>query len=434
MSGALDLSGLKHEPYWWEAAPREAPDPAPLPEATDVAVVGAGYAGLSAALTLVRAGRSVLVLDAEAAGFGGSSRSGGMVGHGHRLSYSALIARHGKPKAQALIREGMASLDFATALIEAEGIDARFRRVGRFRGAATPADYETQAREADLLQRDLGLPVEVVPRAEQRREIASDLYHGGLVFPSHGGLHPALFHQGLLAAARRAGAVVLGHTPVVAIARDGGGHLLHTARGQVRARAVFVATNGYAGARPAPAVARRVVALPSFLIATERLGPNRVSALIPNGRMLVETAASHLYFRPSPDGERIVLGGRASLHPIPLAEAATRLGTHLRRVFPDLGPLRLEHAWTGNVAMTRSDLPGIGQDAEGLWYAIGCNGSGVALMPYLGHKAALRMLDDPAGATAFDDMPTGSTPFLFARPLLRRALSAWWQAKDALRR
>jgi glycine/D-amino acid oxidase-like deaminating enzyme len=149
--------------------------------------------------------------------------------------------------------------------------------------------------------------------------------------------------------------------------------------------------------------------------------------------MLVETAASHLYFRPSPDGERIILGGRAALHPIPLPEAARRLSAHLARVFPQLGPVGLAHAWTGNVAMTRSDLPGIGQDADGVWYALGCNGSGVALMPYLGHKAALKMLGDPEGATAFDDIPSGSTPFLFARPLLRRALSAWWRARDALR-
>lgn len=434
MSASLDLSGLKPEPYWWEAAPREAPAEAALPAAVDVAVVGGGYAGLSAALTLARAGRSVLVLDAEAPGFGGSSRSGGMVGHGHRLSYSALAARYGVAKAQALIREGMASLEFTIALIEREGIDARLRRVGRFRGAATPADYEAQAREADLLSRDLALPVEVVPRAAQHREIASDLYHGGLLFPAHGGLHPALFHQGLLAVARRAGASVLGHTPVLAITRDGSGHVVQTRRGRLRAGAVLVATNGYAAARPAPALARRVVALPSFMIATERLGQNRVGSLIPNGRMLVETAASHLYFRPSPDGERILLGARVSLHPIPLSVAAARLGEHLQRVFPGLEHLRLDHVWTGNVAMTRSDLPGIGQDAQGLWYAVGCNGSGVALMPYLGHRAAQRMMGDPEGATAFDDVPTGSTPFLFARPLLRRGLSAWWGARDALRR
>jgi len=422
---------MNHEPYWWVAAPREAPALVELPAETDVAIVGAGYAGLSAALTLARAGRSVLVLDAEAAGHGGSSRSGGMVGHGHRLSYSALKVGHGAAKARALIREGIDSLDFTTGLIEREGIDAKFRRSGRFRGMATPADYEANAREADLLTRDVGLPVEVIPRAEQRREIATDLYHGGLLFPTHGGLHPALFHEGLLRVARAAGVTVAGHTPVTGLRREGAGHEVHTARGTVRARDVLVATNGYTP-RALPGFARQVVAMPSFLIATERLGGNRVGALIPNGRMLVETASSHLYFRPSPDGERILLGGRAALHPIPLQEAARRLGAHLARVFPELTGVRLDHAWTGNVAMTRSDLASIGR-RDGVWHALGCNGSGVALMPYLGHKAALRILGDAAGATAFDDIPARATPFLALRPLLLRSLTWWYRAKDAMR-
>lgn len=436
-AAGVDIAGIRQEPYWWEAAPREpAPEaPPPLPPApVDVAVVGAGYAGLSAALTLARAGRSVLVLDAGPPGHGGSSRSGGMVGHGHRLSYSALAARHGTDTAKALIREGMASLEFAVELIAREGIDARFRRTGRFRGAATPADYEAVAREAELLSRDLGMPVEVVPRADQRREIASDLYYGGVLFHAHGGLHPALFHQGLLRAARAAGAEVAGHTPVTGVfSVAGGGHEVATPRGAVRAKQVLVATNAYTP-NAIPDLARRVVAMPSFLVATERLGENRVGALVPNGRMLVETAASHLYFRPSPDGQRILMGGRAALHPIPLEEAARRLGAHLLRVFPSLGAVRLDHVWTGHVAMTRSDLAGIGRRRDGVWYALGCNGSGVALMPYLGHKAALKILGDPGGATAFDGIDTGSTPFLALRPLLRRSMTAWYRAKDALRR
>lgn len=432
MSPRVDLSGLRERPFWWEAAPPEAAADVALPARVDVAIIGAGYAGLAAALTLARAGRSVLVLDAEAPGHGASTRSGGMVGHGHRLSYAGLIDRFGRAKAQALIREGMASLDFTVSLIEREGIDARLLRTGRFRGAARPADYESLAREADLLAKDLGMAVAVIPRAEQAREIASDRYHGGLLFLAHGGLHPALFHRGLLAAARRAGAVVAGHAPVLAVCRADAGHEIHTPRGRLEAGEVLVTTNGYTGRRPVPALARRLVALPSFVVATEPIGQNRVRALIPNGRMMVETAASHLYFRPSPDGERIVLGGRAALHPIPLRQAASRLGAHLVRVFPQLDGIRLDHVWTGNVAMTRSDLPAIGRDRDGCWYALGCNGSGVALMPYLGHKAAQKILGDPNGATAFDDIRAGSVPFLFARPLLQRTLSLVWQARERL--
>src|SRR4029450_116107 len=119
-------------------------------------------------------------------------------------------------------------------------------------------------------------------------------------------------------------------------------------------------------------------AIPSFMIATEQIGQDRVRSLIPNGRMLVETRDKHLYYRPSPDGTRVVLGGRAALQPLPLAEAGDWWMKELRAIFPALDNTRVSHVWTGNVAMTRSDLPGIGQ-RDGLWYALGCNGSGVAL-------------------------------------------------------
>src|SRR5213596_4404873 len=136
-----ESGSLSHDPYWWDAAPRESPIEAELPKSCDVAIIGAGYAGLSAALTLARAGRSVVVFDALAPGEGASSRSGGMIGHGHRLSYSKLIERFGSEKAKALIREGMASLDFATALITDEKIDAGLQLCGRMRGAWTEADH-----------------------------------------------------------------------------------------------------------------------------------------------------------------------------------------------------------------------------------------------------------------------------------------------------
>jgi glycine/D-amino acid oxidase-like deaminating enzyme len=369
---------LSHEPYWWDAAPRETPQEPTLPAKADIAVVGGGYAGLSAALTLARAGRSVVVCEAGPPGFGASSRSGGMIGHGHRLSYSRLIEVHGPEKAKALIGEGIASLAFVQTLVAAESIDAALQPVGRMRGAWTAADYETMGREADLLNRSFDLGIAVLQKDEMRREIATDSYQGGLIFPTHGGVHPALFQQGLLAAARKAGALVAAYTPVTRLQRDGAGWLVSTERGAIQAREVIVATNGYSG-KPVADLAKRLVPMPSYLIATEELGENRVRSLIPNLRMIVETRAKHLYYRPSPDGKRIILGGRAALHPIPLEDAAQRLRKELVALFPSLSDVAITHCWTGNVAMTRSDLPGIGQ-RDGLWYAMGCNGSGVALL------------------------------------------------------
>ena len=422
---------MLHEPYWWDAAPREAPSDAALPPRCDVAIVGAGYAGLSAALTLARAGRSVVVLDADAPGSGASSRSGGMIGHGHRLSYTKLIEKYGAARAKALVAEGMASLQFLKDLVAGERIDAALQPCGRVRGAWTQADYDTIARDAEALRRDLGMPVEVLGKADIRNEVATDLYQGGLLFPAHGGVHPALLHQGLLARAREAGATVAGWTSVKGVASTTGGIAVETARGRVEAADVVVATNGYTG-RSTPGLARRLVAIPSFLIATEELGEARVRELIPNARMMVETRDKHLYYRPSPDRTRIVIGGRAALHPIALDRAADWLVKELCGIFPSLAGTRASHAWTGNVAMTRSDLPAVGK-REGLWYALGCNGSGVALMPYLGHKVALKVLGRDEGRTAFDDLPFTAVPFYDGTAWFRPLMTWWYRARDAMR-
>ena len=419
------------KPFWWEAAPRESEQEVNLPATADCVVVGAGYAGLNAALTLARAGCSVVVCEAGPPGFGASSRSGGMIGHGHRLSYSNLIALYGAAKAKTLIGEGMASLDYVKQLINSEGIDARLSAVGRLRGAWTQADYDTMGREAELLRRDLGLPVDVVQKSDMHKEIASDSYQGGLVFHSHGGVHPALFQQGLLGVACSAGVEVAGFTPVTRIDRQIDHTLVHTPRGSIKARDVIVATNGYS-AGPVLDFARRLVPMPSFLIATEEIGENRVRDLIPNLRMIVETREKHLYYRPSPDGKRIILGGRAALHPIDLEEAKVRLKKELVALFPSLAQTEISHVWTGNIAMTRSDLPGIGK-LGGLWYALGCNGSGVALMPYLGHKLALKILGDKEGVTAFDDIPFKAIPVYDGRPWFLPLMTAWYRGRDWLR-
>jgi glycine/D-amino acid oxidase-like deaminating enzyme len=428
---AAEAAPASRDPYWWDAAPREAPLEAALPPRCDVAIVGAGYTGLSAALTLARAGRSVVVVDAAAPGAGASSRSGGMIGHGHRLSYTKLIERFGAEKAKDLVREGMASLAFVERLIADERIDAGLQICGRLRGAWTNADYDVMARDADALRRDLGMPIDVLSKADVRAEVAADCYQGGLLFRAHGGVHPALFQQGLLQAARAAGATVIGHTPVTAARRGPGGAVVETVRGRLAAAEIVVATNGYTG-RATPGFARRLVPIPSFLIATESLGTERVRALIPHGRMIVETRDKHLYYRPSPDGTRIVLGGRAALHPIALDVAARWLRHELCAIFPSLADVRLSHVWTGNVAMTRSDLPGIGR-RDGIWHALGCNGSGVALMPYLGHKVAQKVLGQRDGITAFDDVPFTAVPFYNGNAWFRPLMTAWFRARDGLR-
>jgi glycine/D-amino acid oxidase-like deaminating enzyme len=235
--------------------------------------------------------------------------------------------------------------------------------------------------------------------------VASDLYRGGMVFHRHGGLNPAKWVAGIRDAAIRAGSLVQGNTPVTALAREGAAHLAETPRGQVRAGEVLVATNGYTP----PALAahrRRIVPVPSFIVATEPLGANRVRSLFPSGRMVVESRERHCYYRPSPDGERIVFGGRAAMFDAPERLARGELARLLAEVFPELRGVALTHSWRGRTGFTFDAIPTVGR-LGGLWHAIGYSGNGNAMAPWLGHKAALRILGEPEGETAFarTDLP-----------------------------
>lgn len=396
---------MKSDPYWWDEAGRPQPPPeATLPNEVDVVVVGAGLTGLSAARALARKGRSVLVLDAMAPGEGASSRNGGMIGGGHRLSIGQLNAQFGEGVARDLLFEAhCASRDHVMALMRDERINCDYAETGRFRGLWTKAEYDSVGRGIDRLTTLIPVEAHMVPPSEQRAEAGTDLYAGGTVYPLHGGLNPAKWVGGLLEAAKRAGALVQGNTPVTDVTQDGARHDVRTPRGSVRAGAVLVATNGYSDRTFAQA-RRRIVPIPSFIAASEPLSLKTMRALFPKNRMVAESRARHCYYRPSPDGTRLVFGGRAALFEVPEKFAALELRKLVGQIFPDLGDVRFSHCWRGKTGFTFSFLPHIGQ-IDGIWYAMGYSGSGNAMAPWLGDKAGLLIAGDPEGRTAFQRTP-----------------------------
>jgi len=393
------------DPYWWDdAGPPVSPPEHALPDETDVLVIGAGLTGLSAARTLAKAGKSVLVLEAGAPGSGASARNGGMIGSGHRLSVAATVAQFGESTARNLLQEAhLEALAFCKSAMREEEIDCDFAEPGRFRALWRTEEVEAEARGLEALQRLVDVEAEVIPRERQREEVGTDLYAGGVVFPKHGGLNPAKWVAGLLGAAQRAGAQVQGNTPVLRLERDGAHHRAGTPRGPVKAGAVLVATNGYTPGQ-FPTLKRRIVPVPSYIVVTEPLGENRIKSLFPNGRMIVESRLRHCYYRPSPDGTRIVFGGRAALFNAPETFAQNQLRRLMAEIFPDLDGVGLTHSWRGFTGFSFGFLPHVGQQ-DGVWHAMGYCGSGNAMAPYLGHKAALQILSDPDGETAFSQTP-----------------------------
>ncbi len=394
----LDDAAEIGRPYWWDGL--TWPDlGASLPEQVDLLVIGGGYTGLSAAIAAHDAGARVAVIDAGDPGRAASSRNGGMVGAHPRLSWEALAATSGAEVADAIFAESGEALAWVQDLIAREGIDCDFENTGRIQLAYTGSHLEGQRALAAKVGEKSAVECRFVERADLGREIETPMYKGGLLFPEHGALHPAKYYLGLLDAVLGRGVPVVAHARAEAVEDDGAGKIVRTPKGAVRAGKVVLATNGYTG-RPFGWFMRRVFPLPSFLIATEPLSANVIGDLAPGRRMMVETRARHSYFRVSPDGSRIIFGGRASMVDVPVKVAARRLHDTMCDVWPSMKDVRITHAWTGNTGFAFGQMPVVGEK-DGLHYAMGFSGSGTVMAPYLGAKAALQALEVAGGETAY---------------------------------
>jgi glycine/D-amino acid oxidase-like deaminating enzyme len=422
MSGIF-ASGYKNEPYWWEAAPRPQLAQVSLPKQVDVLVIGSGYTGLSAATETARAGRSTLVIDAESAGWGCSSRNGGQVSTSIKPGFDALAGRHNEQLAFGIRREGLEALDYIAGLIEGEGMVCDWSRTGRFHAAHNPKQFEALAKLPQSQTKGLDVPMEVVTRAEQRREIGSDAYYGGIVYPRHAALHPGKFHLALLARAQAAGASIVDHCPALAIERQSNGFLVRTAKGDIQARDVVVATNGYTGPF-APWQRRHVIPIGSYIIATEELDPQLAHELAPTNRMMSDTRRVVFYYRLSPDKRRMIFGGRVAYTENNPQVSAPRLHDWMSQLFPQLKESKVTHSWMGFVAYTFDTLPHIGKQ-DGLYYAMGYCGSGVSLATYFGMKIGLQVLGKAEGKSPLDNVPFQTRPLYSGNPWFL-APSVWW--------
>ena len=424
----LFSADFKAEPYWWEDAPPPADGETALPARADVAVIGSGYTGLHAALQTARAGRDTVVLEAEAAGHGCSSRNGGQVSIGYRPTHAELRRELGRELADRIHGESFDAFDYLGDFIGSEEIDCAWRRVGRFHGAHRPSAYEALAREIENEPRERPVEAHMVTRAEQREEIGSDAYHGGVVYPQHASLHPGLYHLGLLARAGAAGARVVTRCRVEAVERDGEAFVLRTARGPLRARDVVVATNGYTGPL-SPWHRRRVIPIGSYVIATEPIGANLMQVLCPKDRVVSDSRKVVFYYRASPDRQRILFGGRVALKETDPTVSAPRLHAVMRRVFPELAGTRISHSWVGFVAYTFDSMPHIGVH-DGVHYAMGYCGSGLSLASYCGMRVGQKVLGSKEGDTALDNLPFKTRPLYRGDPWFLGPAILYYKVRD----
>ena len=422
------MDGIEERSFWQATMPA-MPDRRgrPLPDAADVVVVGGGLTGLSAARRSAELGASVVLLDGERIGWGASTRNGGMCHPGFKQSLSVLAREHGEAKAHRLYRETIDAFEHVADLC-ATRVQADFVRSGHLSLASAPSHAAGYAAAVDAL-RALDVPAHVVPREALREEIGTDAYFGGLVVERSAGLHPGKLVAGLASLAEGAGAVLHEETRALRVRRQADGRsVVETSRGAILARDVIVATNGYTGGLT-PSLRRRILPIGSYIVVTEPLSPSVAAEVSPRGRMFFDSKNFLYYWRLTPDG-RMLFGGRASMWPTSVARAAEILRRAMVSVHPQLVAARVEYAWGGKVAFTVDRMPHAGS-TDGITYATGCCGSGVAIMPWLGVRIAEWVGGGPAPELATLRFPLVPAPYE-GRAWFLPLAGEYWKAKDRL--
>jgi len=427
----IALPSIKFEPYWWDAAPPELHPAVALPPRIDVAIVGSGFTGMRAALELARAGRSVLVLDKDAAGSGAARRNAAYLGRVLKHSLVALMKKHGEAQGIAMYRELGEAFTGVIDLIAREGIDCHLTRHGRFIAATSTKHYDALAADLEPMRQQLGYPYEMVPRSEQRREFGSDLYHGGAVIPDLAAIHSGLYHLGLTARAKAAGAVISDGTEVRAVTPEAGGVQVVTDRGTVVAKDAIIATNGYTP-KTLSWFARRVIPFRAYMAATEELTEAQLKDAIPNLRTMIDSNTNIDFFRPAPDSRRLLFGGGSGIPRGDGPAIARFLHGILQRVLPQLAHVRLSHAWTGFCAGTFDMMPHIG-GRDHVWYGMGYNFAGIPMGTHFGAKLALMIQGKKEGRSAFAETPFPTLPLYSGNPWFVPAAMRYFDWKDGKR-
>jgi len=415
--------------FWTDdySRPADLPVSTELPEKVDVAIIGGGFTGLSAARTLAKAGASVAVLEEHSIGWGASSRNGGITGPGLKMGTAGMFRRYGIEKGTQFWRASLDALDLIKELVYQEGIDCDWEQNGDLSLAYKPSHFESMRKKADWYRSNLDHEVRLVPPSELRNEIGSDAYFGGVVDPLGAGLHPAKLVFGLARVAAGYGAGLFEARRVTEVKREGGWQRISLQNGSLSAVDVIAATNGYSG--PAvPRLRRKVIPAGSYCIVTEPLSAELQAELSPQRRMLWDSKWFLNYFRLTPDG-RMLWGGRNNLSTsMSLERSARILRSGLLRVFPQLAEAPVTHSWSGHLGLTFDLMPHIGH-VDGVHYALGYGGHGLHTALLLGRELG-RLLTGEITTSLFEGIPHKTYFFYRGVPWFMPLVEAYYRYKD----
>lgn len=401
----------------------------------DVAIVGGGLAGLSAALELAQRGLDVVLLEAREVGWGASGRNGGQAIHGLACDPATIEDQLGLDDARRVWAMSIEALDLIRERIARHAIDCDWR--DGYLGLATSARKGAElAAWADRIESVYGYPLERIAPAGMADWIASPRYHSGVHDPRSGHLHPLKYTLGLARAAAAAGARLHENTPVQVLV-TGAQPVLRTAGGEVRARQVLLAGNVYLHASLpalAPQLGARVMPVGTYIACSEALDPQRADRLIPSRAAVCDTNFVLDYFRTT-DDHRMLYGGRVSYSTVTPAHLAESMRRRMVHTFPQLEGVKIDYAWGGFVDISMSRAPDFGRlpSAPNVYYLQGFSGHGLALTGLAGRLVAEAIAGDASRFDVFARLRHRAFPggALLRTPALVLGM-AWYRLRDML--
>ena len=409
---------LPPAPSYYNASSPPSLEPARAPLAgtyeADVAVVGGGLAGCSAALHLAKRGFKVALLEANFVGYGASGRSGGQTIFGLATSQKALTAQVGREDAKRLFEMSVEALDLTQSLIREYVIDCDYRP-NHVHVATKPRHLQELSEWFDELRDEYAYEsVRLLDQEQLQAHVRSTLYLGGLIDTRSGHLHPLKFTQGVARAAESAGAVIFEQTQALHY-EEGAGVIVRTAHGAVRCRQLVLCGNAYLGAL-APALSRRILGVGTYIIATRPLEAGHARSLLPSDAAVADINWILDYFRRSAD-DRMLFGGRVSYSAVQPPHLAESMRRRMVRIFPELSNVPVEYAWGGYLDITMSRAPDFGRLSPNVFYLQGFSGHGMSLTVLAGRLVAQAVAGIAERFDVFARLPHRDFP---GGPLLRR--------------
>lgn len=386
---------MKHVPFWVDDHPRPGGLSSEPPRETDHLIVGSGLTGLAAALRLAGGGAQVTVLDAGEIASGASSINGGMVSPDVKAGIRTIYKRYGPALGKEMWEATVRSVDIIDELDGRHDLGAVVARGGMTGLALRESDLDGFRENVEWYRENLGTEWQVLDREQLAGVVGGSLFKAGFHEPEGIGVHPARLSFGLASAARANGVTLVANCSARSITRDRTGFTVDTSRGQIRAGAIVIATNGYTTEEPVPELVRKIVSVGSYIIVTEPLAEAQAKEIFPTNSMSYTKRRLLNYMRRTHD-HRILIGGRRNLRAdLDLHVSASALRRRMLEFWPVLESARISHVWSGKLGVPFDLTPHIGR-IDGVWYAMGYAGHGVGLAALLGNDLAGMLLGETA--------------------------------------